>query len=80
MTMYCIIETEDGLNIVEHAEGMTAEETAHRSGGTVVDSGPYDNYEQACEALAALQLELDDEDTSDVPGTQAMESRPESTD
>jgi hypothetical protein len=77
MALYCIIETEDGLNIVEHSEGMTAEETAHRSGGTVVDSGPYHDYEDACEALVALEQEIADDDGSDVPGTQAMESRPE---
>jgi hypothetical protein len=59
MAMYCIIETEDGWTIAEHPPAGTAEEAAHRLGGTVIDPGPYDSYEDACEALEALQEELD---------------------
>lgn len=78
MTRYCIIETDDGLTVVDHPDGMTAEQTAHHRGGVVIDPGPFDSYEEACDALTSLQEELDDEDSSDVPGTQAMEGRYES--
>lgn len=75
MPMYCIIETEDGWTIAEHPQAGTAEAAAHQLGGTVIDPGPYDSYEDACEALEALQDELNASDSSDVPGTQALEGR-----
>ncbi len=77
---YGIIETENGLTVVEHPEGMTAGETAKRQGAIVIDPGPYDTYEDACDALIGLQEELEDEESSDVPGTQAMEGRYETGD
>lgn len=77
MTAYCIVETEDGLSILHHGNGMNAEETAQQFGGTLVDSGPFDSYDEAFEALEALLQEVEGDDFSDVPGTQAMESRPE---
>ncbi len=80
MPLYCIIETDDGYTVVEHPEGETAEQTALRTGGVVVDPGPYESYEEACEALDALQAELDDEDPSDLPSTQAWEGRYETDD
>lgn len=75
MAAYCIIETDDGLTVVEHPDGMTAEQTAHQHGGVVIDSGPYTNYDDACDALTALQMELEDEEASETPGTQALEGR-----
>lgn len=75
MALYCIIETDDGWTIVEHPPDATAEEAAHRHGGVVIDPGPYDSYADASDALEALQMELDDEESSDVPGTQALEGR-----
>jgi hypothetical protein len=82
MPMFCIIETEDGLTVVEHPPAGTAQEAALSLGGTVIDPGPYDSYEDACDALEALQGELDEDDGtgSDVPGTQAMEGRYETED
>lgn len=59
---------------------MTAEETAHRQGGVVIDPGPFESYEAACNALEALQIELEEDDSSDVPGTQALEGRYETRD
>lgn len=79
MPGYCIIETEDGWTVVEHPDSMTAEEAAHRHGGIVLDPGPYQNYEDAQDALVSLQEELEDE-TGDVPGTQALEGRYETDD
>ena len=79
MAAYCIIETEDGWNIVEHPDNLTAEETAHRHGGVVVDPGPFATYEDAQEAITALQLEMDDE-VSDAAGEQPLEGRSETGD
>lgn len=80
MPMYCIIETDDGWTVAEHPQDGTAEEAAHRLGGTVIDPGPYDSYEDACDALEALQGELDESEPSDVPGTQSLEGRYETED
>jgi hypothetical protein len=77
MTAYCIIETEDGLGIIELVPGMTAEESANQRGGLLVDPGPYTSYEDACDGLAALEGELDSEVDSDIPATQVLEERPE---
>lgn len=75
MPMYCIIETDDGWTVVEHPQHGTAEEAARRYGGVVIDPGPFDSYEDACDALEALKGELDENDVSDVPGTQPPEGR-----
>lgn len=77
MPMYCIIETENGWTVVEHPPQGTAEEAALRVGGTVIDPGPYESYEDACDALEALQGELDEGEAgaSDVPGSQALDGR-----
>jgi len=80
MSQYCIIETDDGWTIVEHPPGMTAAETAHRHGGVVIDPGPFDSHEDACDALEALQGELDEDVESDVPGSQVLDGRYETND
>jgi hypothetical protein len=73
---YCIIETEGGWTIAEMVAERTAEEIAGEAGGTVIDPGPYDSYEEANDALVSLEGELaEGNDTSDVPGTHAIESR-----
>lgn len=75
---YCIIETENGWTIAEVPVDRTAEEVAEESGAAIIDPGPYDSYEEASDALVSLQDELAEENgTSDVPGTRAMESREE---
>jgi hypothetical protein len=75
---YCIIETDDGRVVVERFEEATAEETAERYAGTLVDPGPYETYEEACDALDALEQEMANENATDVPATQALEGRFES--
>lgn len=79
MVKYCIVEIEDGWTVVERPEDGTAEQAAHHFGGIVIDPGPYESYEDACDALDALQSELDETDAqaSDIPGTQAAEDRSE---
>jgi hypothetical protein len=75
MPAYCIVETEDGWTIAERRDGETAIETAEREGAVLIDAGPYQNYEEAQEALTALEGELDDDETSDLPGNQPLEDR-----
>jgi hypothetical protein len=60
MTQFAIIEVDDGLTIVELTPGQKPEDVALREGGTLVDPGPYSSYEDACDALA--ELEGDEED------------------
>lgn len=75
---YCIIETEDGWTISEIPTDRTAEDVAAEFDATVIDPGPYDSYEEASDALVSIQGELVDENgTSDVPGTRVIESRDE---
>ena len=72
---YFIIETEDGWTIAEIQTNRSAEEVAAELGAAVIDPGPYDSYEEASDALVSLQDELGEDDTSDLPGTSAIESR-----
>ena len=74
---YCILETEDGWTISEIPPHLTAVEAAAELGAVVIDPGPYDTYEEANDALAGLQDELGEDDTSDVPGTRVIEGREE---
>ncbi|MEX0703505.1 MAG: hypothetical protein WD069_15530 [Planctomycetales bacterium] len=77
MTNFCIIETDDGWIVIDHPASMTAEEAAERHGGVLIDAGPYDDYDQAYDALLAAELELQDDDSGDVPGTRVLEDRSE---
>jgi hypothetical protein len=74
---YCIIETDNGLTIVEFASGQSPEEAAERAAGSLIDPGPYAEYEEAEDALIAMQTEMldDNASNSDVPGTRALEGR-----
>jgi hypothetical protein len=57
MTLYEVIETAEGLTVAEIRPGSTPEETAARQQGLLIDPGPYDNYEDAYDALLALKLD-----------------------
>jgi hypothetical protein len=59
MTMFAIVEIDDGLTIVELQTGELAEDAAIRAGGMLVDPGPYETYEDACDAMAELEAEDD---------------------
>jgi hypothetical protein len=61
MSQYELIETDEGLTVAEIMPGFTPEEAASRRGGDLIDPGPYDNYEDACEALTVLKLDEDEE-------------------
>ena len=58
---YEIIETDAGLTVAELAPGLTPEEAAEEQHGILIDPGPYPDYDEAFEALMALQS-YDDED------------------
>ena len=61
MTAFAIIEVEDGLTIVQVEATEAPEDAAVRGGGMLVDPGPYPTYEDACDALAELEAEPDEE-------------------
>jgi hypothetical protein len=62
MLQYELVETNDGLTVVEIPTGCSAEEAAVQQGGLIVDPGPFTSYEDAYEALMALKLEEEDEE------------------
>ncbi len=62
MPRYTIIETDDGLTVAEMRPGATPEETALRHGGFVVEPGPFPSFDEAYDAIVALQLEETNED------------------
>jgi hypothetical protein len=60
MPLYAIIEIDEGLTVLEMRPDVTPEEEAVSQGGTVVDPGPYLTYDEAYDAMLALQA--DDEE------------------
>jgi hypothetical protein len=64
MLRYELVETNEGMSVVEIPAGFSAEEAALQQGGSIVDPGPFTNYEDAYEALMALKL--DDEEEEDL--------------
>lgn len=66
MSWYVILETEEGLSVARVADRATAEEAAVRSGGVIVDPGPYANYEEAYDAMLAIP-DSDEEDRTPPP-------------
>lgn len=62
MHQYEVIETEEGLTVAEITPGITPEEAASRRRGLLIDPGPYDNYEDAYDALLAMKLDEEEED------------------
>lgn len=65
MPDFVILETDDGLTVVEREENETAEDSALRHGGVVVDPGPFATLEDAQDALLLLS-EGEDDDEPDV--------------
>jgi len=62
MLRYELIETDEGLTVIEIPTNATAEEAARQQGGLIVDPGPFTSYEDAYEALMALKLDEDEKD------------------
>lgn len=65
MPDFLILETDDGLTVVDRRDDETAEDSALRHGGVVVDPGPFATLEDAQDALLLL-AEGDDDDEADV--------------
>lgn len=65
MLRYELIETNEGMTVVEIPTGNTAEEAARQQGGVIVDAGPFTSYEDAYDALMALKLDKDEEEEID---------------
>ena len=59
MLSYAIIEVDEGLTVVQLKPGSTPYETAYRHRGVVVDAGPFESYDEACDAMQALEDEGD---------------------
>ena len=59
MSQYAIIEVDAGLTVVEVELGESPDDEALRLGGLLIDPGPYDSYEDACDAMLSID---DDED------------------
>lgn len=62
MPSYLIIETDDGLTVAEIEEGSTAEDTAEREGGLVVDGTIYATYDDAYDAMLLIQADADEDE------------------
>ena len=62
MVSFAIIEVDDGFMIVQVASGQSPEDAALSEGGTLVDPGPFDSFEDANDELDRLE-ELDDQES-----------------
>jgi hypothetical protein len=62
MLQYELIETNEGLTVIEIPSGRSAEEAARQQGGLVVDPGPFASYEDAYEALMTMKLDNEEEE------------------
>jgi len=60
MTSFAIIEVDDGLTVTELGSNETPEDAALSKGGLVVDPGPYYSYQDALDAMLALEDEEDE--------------------
>ena len=54
MSEFAIIETDDGLLVAVIEPGLTAQDTAVKLGGAVIDPGPYKTFDDANDALQDL--------------------------
>ena len=59
MQSYVVIETDDGLIVVEVDEASAPELEAERYGGVLVDPTVYATYEDAYDALLAIDAEIE---------------------
>ena len=62
MSSYAIVETEVGLTVTELQNEAHPEEDALRCHGVLVDPGPYPSYEDAFDAMLALEGEDPEDD------------------
>ena len=63
MTRFAVIETESGIAVAAVPIGATAEDVAAQQGGVVIDPGPFENYEDAYDAMMAIPDEEEDRES-----------------
>ena len=61
MPLFSIIETEAGLTVAEIEPGALPDDAAVKQGGVVVDPGPFKSFDDAYDAILAIQGEDDGE-------------------
>jgi hypothetical protein len=61
MLRYELVETNDGLTVIEVPPGMTCEDAAQQQNAQLIDPGPFTNYEEAYEALMALKPDAEED-------------------
>ncbi|NLX99762.1 MAG: hypothetical protein GXY83_27005 [Rhodopirellula sp.] len=61
MPLFAILEIEEGLTVAELAPSEPAETAARARGGVVVDRGPYSDYQEAYDAMLALNDEIEED-------------------
>ncbi len=60
MTRYIIVEVDEGLTITQVADNSTPTEAAENCGGQLIDPGPYESYEDAYDAMMAMEDEREE--------------------
>jgi hypothetical protein len=60
MSLFAIIEVDDGLAIAEVASNETPENAASSKGGTLIDPGPYYTFQEAYDAMLAIEDEIEE--------------------
>ncbi len=58
MSCYVVVETDDGLTVVESDGTCSPEIEAERLGGVLVDPARYATYEDAYDAMLLLDAEM----------------------
>lgn len=61
MPQFMIIETDNGLTVTQRDPTLSPEDVAAKHGAVLIDPGPYPTYDEAYDALLALQLDEEDE-------------------
>ncbi len=58
---YAVIETDAGLRVVQLESAGRPEVAAEKHGGVIVDPGPYKSFDEAYDAMLALQDEEEEQ-------------------
>lgn len=64
MTRFAVIETDFGLAVMRIPPNVTVEDVAAEQGGSIVDPGPFDSYDEAYDAMLAVPDEDDERDAA----------------
>ncbi len=62
MLLYEIIETDEGLAVAEMHPGVSPDEVAAAQRAVLIDPGPYRTFDDAYDAMVALQSEEEEDD------------------